>query len=252
MSRRKTAEDFRRHFEGAETLDVLLELAGTELTSLEVAKLFIAAKAAGKASGDVIPNLFDAEPRFDNPELARALFANLLGLFDDAERLLPEIVRGPRLPREKARKTLAPALFGAEGPTAEFLETARKHIGDDARARERLTHSFENRQDALLTWLDEQGLSDQAYGVLRHLLFELHAFLELGTGQGLRAVHPEALGGVHVLLPELGALAAYANASLAREEHKEPAGVPAAEQSAVRTWVEQSLAAFWQARQVRR
>ena len=40
---------------------------------------------------------------------------------------------------------------------------------------ERLRHAFENRQDALLTSLDERGLSDEGYGALRQVLVELHA-----------------------------------------------------------------------------
>ncbi|NVJ19382.1 hypothetical protein HV826_35315, partial [Myxococcus sp. AM010] len=83
MSRsRDRGEDFQRHFEGAQTLDGLLDLAGSGLDSAQVLERMRDARAAGTPPSDVIPGLFDEEPRFPSPEIARRLYQNLLGLWD--------------------------------------------------------------------------------------------------------------------------------------------------------------------------
>src|SRR6185295_18212692 len=52
----------------------------------------------------------------------------------------------------------------------------------------------DNRCDALITSLDESGVSDAVYGAARQILFELFAMLELGGGGGKPAGNvPDAL-----------------------------------------------------------
>jgi hypothetical protein len=72
------------------------------------------------------------------------------------------------------------------------VEAAWRYLDADLRGRERLWHSFENRQDALIGWLDAQDLTDDGYGVLRLLLSELSAMIELGAGAPLAAAAMEA------------------------------------------------------------
>ena len=69
-------------YEGPEVLTALLARAGSPHGADEVAEHFRTATAAGEPRGDVIPSLFPEEPRFESPEAARRLYANLFGLWD--------------------------------------------------------------------------------------------------------------------------------------------------------------------------
>src|SRR5512137_1250014 len=69
-------------YEGPEVLTALLARAGSPHAAEEVADHFRAASAAGEPRGDVIPSLFPEEPRFESPDAARRLYANLFGLWD--------------------------------------------------------------------------------------------------------------------------------------------------------------------------
>src|SRR5512137_2870976 len=69
-------------YEGPEVLTALLQKAGCPHGAEEVADHFRAACAAGEPRGDVIPSLFPEEPRFESPDAARRLYANLFGLWD--------------------------------------------------------------------------------------------------------------------------------------------------------------------------
>jgi hypothetical protein len=83
MSRSRSKRmDFARQFEGAQVLDGLLQLAGASHDTLTVLAHMRQAHAEGRASQEVIPSLFEHEPRFESPDLARRLFQNLLGLWD--------------------------------------------------------------------------------------------------------------------------------------------------------------------------
>lgn len=263
--------ELERHFEGAGVLDELLALAGSRYDTEGVLVAFRTAHKEGDAPRDVIPALFDGEPRFPSPELARRLYGNLFGLWDLAasggtvELEAPAPVERPPRPV----RTPAPAPFGPGGPDEAFVEQAWRHLEDDERARTRLHHAFENRQDALLQALDEAGLSDEGYGVARFLLFELHAFLELGRpDKGLARVDPRALaappsqGGrpSQDSPPSQGsppfqgsplppALVAYAEEALFEAEQDEEAPVPAEELPRVRELVMRGLAALWNAYQ---
>src|SRR5688572_12919776 len=100
MSRSRSKRmDFVHHFEGAQVLDGLLELAGASHDSLTVLAHMRQAHAEGRSSQEVIPHLFGREPRFESPELARRLFQNLLGLWDLVEEGKPvRLEEGPRPP----------------------------------------------------------------------------------------------------------------------------------------------------------
>jgi hypothetical protein len=252
MSRSRSKQmDFVRHFEGAQVLDGLLELAGTSHDSLTVLAHMRQAHAEGRPSQEVIPGLFGGrEPRFESPELARRLFQNLLGLWDLVqEGKSVRLEEGPRPPRPKKEKVEPPGPFAPGEPDTAFVEAAWRYLEDDEKARTRLHDAFENRQDALLGGLDAAGLTDEGYAVARHLLFELHAMLELGWPQGLASVAPEALEDPGTeALPVPAALTAYADEALFEAEQDEEHPLAPEELAKVRPLVKRGTAALWGAR----
>jgi hypothetical protein len=251
MSRsRGRGTDFVHHFEGAQTLDGLLELAGSPCDTAEVLARMRQAHAEGKPRDAVIPGLFPSEPRFSSPELARQLFQNLLGLWELVREGAPvRLEEGPRPPRPKKVKPVPPVPFAPGEPGSEFVEAAWRYLEDDEKGRTRREHSFENRQDALLGALDEVGLTDEGYGAARHLLFELHAMLELGWPPGLASVDPAVLEREDTEAPPVPeALAAYAEEALFEAEQDEEHPLSAEELARVRTLVRRGLLGLWRAR----
>ena len=154
---------------------------------------------------------------------------------------------GLMVSRERARK--ACAIPGE--PSGEFVEAAWRYLEDDAKARTRLLHAFENRQDGLLGALDAAGLTDEGYGVARHLLFELHAMLELGWPPGLTFVAPSALDKDSDAPPVPDTLQAYADEALFEAEQDEEHPLSPEELERVRPLVRRGLAALWRARKGR-
>jgi hypothetical protein len=253
MSRsRDRGADFQRQFEGARTLDGLLDLAGSALDSAQVLARMQAAQAEGTPYSALIPTLFEGEPRFPSPDIARRLYQNLLGLWDLVEEGRPvRLEDGPRPPRPKKVKPPPPPPFHPGEPSTEFVEAAWRYLEDDEKARTRLTHAFENRQDALLGALDAAGLTDEGYGVARHLLFELFAMLELGWPPGLTSVKPAALEADTDAPPVPQPLRDYADEALYEAEQDEEQPLSSEELEAVRRLVRRGLAALWSARKGR-
>lgn len=161
-------------------LEELLAEVGSPLDADGVFETFQEAQAEGAEPAEVFPVLFDAEPRFSSPDVARRFYANLFGLWDLVKQggaLPAQRVKAPKAVKERPP---APTPFGAQVPTREFVEAAARFLHADERLQLRLNDAFENRQDALLTALDAAGLSDEGYVAARHALFELFAILELG------------------------------------------------------------------------
>ena len=178
MSRR--TEDLEREFEGYEVLNKLLAESGAIADAQDVADAFAQAAKDGVPAPDVIHDLWVEEPRFERPAHAARLFGNLLALFDlvaAGEAPAPAAAKAPKVKRVKASK---PAPFDDAGPTAEFLTAAGRYFDDSPKERERQHHAFDNRQDALVSWLDDSGLSDAGFALARYLLGEWFAALELG------------------------------------------------------------------------
>ncbi|MGO8968836.1 MAG: hypothetical protein ACLQDQ_04620 [Myxococcaceae bacterium] len=236
---------FERRFEGSDVLAELLALGGSPYGPEEVAAQFREARKAGLQPADVLPTLFPAEPRFADPSQARRLFQNLLGLWDVCPDTLSLGLAGPR---PKKPKPVRPVPLAGGPPTEEWVESAWRFLEQDTRAHTRLLHSFENRQDALVSFLDEEPLSDEGYGVLRHLAFELHAMLELGCGAAPARVDPAALKTSPGGEGGPAALIAYADEALFEAEQDEEAPVAANEAAALRGWVRNLVAALWAAR----
>jgi len=251
MGKRSGDEGLSRRFEGREVLDELLELSGSRYDTDGAWVALRTAHQDGQPAAAVIPTLFDGEPHFPHPELARRLYGNLFGLWDALVAGEKPSLDGPQAPVDrpkKAPRTPAPDPFPAEGPDGAWVEQAWKHLEDDERARTRLLHVFDNRQDALLEALDAEGLGDEGYAVARFLLFELCAFLELGRpgrGQSVdgRALSQPVPEGAH---PPL-ALVAYAEEALFEAAEDDEVPLSPEELARVRTLVERGLWALWNA-----
>ncbi len=231
-------------------LDELLQLAGSACDTAEVLARMRAAQAEGLAHGAVIPTIFPGEPRFASPELARRLFQNLLGLWDlVAEGRPVRLEAPPQTPRPKKPRPSPPPAFAPGEPGPEFVEAAWRYLEDDEKGRTRRLHAFENRQDGLLSALDDAGFTDEGYAVARYLLFELHAMLELGWPPGLTPVDPVALEQEGTQAPPVPqALTSYAEEALFEAEQDEEHPLSAEELARVRTLVRRGLAALWRAR----
>lgn len=242
-----------RHFEGRAQLAKLLSKAGSIVAPDEVAEGFALAQKDGLTPKDVIPELFDGEPRFERPQDAAALYSNLLGLWDlVASGVKVDLAAPP--PREKVPKPKpleAPPPF-ATAPDPAWVEAAWRSLESLPEGElTRLWHSFDNKQDALARWLELEataaGLSDAAFGAARDAVFELFALLQRGRPGGWPGVGAEALEGEsgHPVPP---ALSAFAEEQLFDLETDEALALPASEAAAVRRLVTRALAALWSAR----
>lgn len=244
--RRRDSADFERRLESAEVLAELLATAASPLDPDEVLARFRTGRSEGLDSSEVIPSLFPAPPRFADPEIARRLFQNLLALWDAAaapDFRLP--VTGPR--RKPAPRLERPGRIGPGEPFPEYLARARAWLSADARGRAPLEDAFENRQDVLLSSLDERGLSDEGWAVLRHLAFELHAVLELADGAAPASVPPVALAGTPTTdLPV--EVEGVVDQALASAEQDVSGPVPESDRAEVRALGRQVLGALWAAR----
>lgn len=239
------AERFEHRFEGAEVLDGLLDLAGIGMDSHQVLARFVEAQQAGQSHSATIPTLFDGEPRFGDPEIARRLFQNLLGLWDQIASGKKVVLKPEAHPkREKRVRPTPPEPFGDGGPDATWVEKAWQYLEDlpegNPRELERLTHAFENRQDDLVQWLDEVGLSDDEYTTARYLLFELFVMLEVGGGQPVPRAKRKLLEAAPDSAEVPQALKAYVEDSVLESELPDP--------KAVSTAVMKGLRALWSAR----
>ena len=248
MKRRRKGQssDFEHRLESAEVLGPLLAAAGSPLSPEEVLARFRAGRSEGLSSSEVIPTLFPEQPRFANTDIARRLFQNLLGLWDAAAdagfqfaAVRPRRTGAPRVER--------PGRTGPGGPDLLYVQHVQAWLAAHEKGRGSLQDSFENRQDALLSSLDERGLSDEGWAVLRHLAFELHAVLELADGAAPASVPPAALAGTQATaLPmELEGLV---DQALASAEQDLAGPVPESERATVSALGRQVLGALWAAR----
>lgn len=136
MTRRPPRSDRRleRHFEGPEILADLLDLAQCPLGLEDVREEFEAAVEEGSTPGDVLPLLWEGEPRFPSAADARRTFSNLLGLWDAiAEGQVGVLI----VPEQDPAAPLSPA----------FVEAAWVEFdGLDERELQRDRDRYENLQ----------------------------------------------------------------------------------------------------------
>jgi hypothetical protein len=233
-----------RRFEGRAALDPLLLRSGTVADTEDVVEAFTQAARDGVPAPVVIQALWEDEPRFESPEEARRLFANLLALHDlvVAGAAIDLSLPSRPLQRERAAR---PEPFGADGPEAGFVEAAWRFLEDHPKERQRLDHGFENRHDALLSWLDLQGLSDEAFVLAVGLLSDLHAMCEVG-GHACVPARESAVPGASDGVP--AALLEWVDEGVFEAEQNDAAALPASEGARVRELVGRAVAAWWQRR----
>lgn len=250
VKRTRDSGGFERRFESIERLDTLLASAGSTYSTFEVAEGFRLALKDGANAGDVIPDLFESEPRFADPSLARALYGNLFGLWDmlaQGQTLGPadKTERSPK-PEPRPREP-KPRTWGAQGPTLDDVQAAFRYL-EDQRPHElrRWNDIFENRYDSLLGWLDASGLSDEGFAVARHLLFELFVMLELGLKQGAASIDATSLQ-VEKSTDLPAALTAWVTESIFEAEEHDEAPLPKEEAKKAQACVLNALGALWRA-----
>lgn len=134
-----------RKFEGPAILGQLLEESGCELTVDEVQEEFVCALEEGSGAHEIIPLLWELEPRFESPAAARRTFSNLFGLWD----LLAEggYAPEPELPEQAPDAPLTDA----------FVEQAWRKLEDlPPREWQRARDRYENVHGDVPAWLFEQ------------------------------------------------------------------------------------------------
>jgi hypothetical protein len=209
-------------YEGPQVLDALLSRAGCPLLSAEVEERFREALAAGVERSDAVPVLFEEEPRFESPDEARRLYANLFGLWARVRAGLgagAESVPPAPPPAEEEEGSEIPergSVSGREVPR-DLVEAVWRHL--DAlpeRERRRARHRFEAAQPDLASWVDALPLPDVGAVAATDLVFECWAILDTAFGDRLG---PAAWGDIRALAAEPPPL-----------EHEQPAlGVYVAE-----------------------
>ncbi len=234
----------KRQFEGRARLDALLERAGSLADSEAVAEAFLKAQNEGVPVSVVISALFEDEPRFSNRDDAPALYGNLFGLWDlleSGERV--DLTAPPARPDrpKKAPPEKPPTKFPKEGPSAEWLDGAFGYLERaPEKERTKLEHAFENRLDALVTWLDESAAPDSVYAAARQILFELFAVLELGAPNGLGRVEVGSGGEVP------STLAAWAQEAVFQAATDEDEPLNETDAKELQRLVDGGLKALWQ------
>jgi len=241
---------FVHQFEGAEVLEALLQASGSRLSAAEALEVLREGYRQRRSVGESIPKLFKGEPRFSDPSVAKQLFQNLLGLWDLLQSDSPIALHAPQAPDQKRPPQAAPGSFTPNGPDRKFVENAWRYLEDlDKRGRNRLQHSFENRQDSLLGFLEEQGLSDAGFDCAEQLVFELFSMIELGWPPGTRPVLRSELDqGGQIAEQAPAALLEYADEQLFEAEQDEESPLAPDEAAEVRRIVTGCLRALWAAR----
>ncbi len=204
-------------YEGPEVLTALLARAGSPHDAAAVADTFRRAQEAGEPRAAVIPGLFAEEPKFESPDAARRLYANLFGLWarlaaglgphDDAPEVAAEPPPAPPLPeRGAAPGTVVPG---------DVVELVWRHLAAaPPREVQRRRDRFQNVQPDLAAWLDATPLPESGALAALDLMFESWAMFDQAFGERLGPVEFSALRAVQEEPPPAEetqpALAAYA------------------------------------------
>ena len=239
--------ELERRFEGRARLQELLQSAGILADVEDIAAAFAAAQKDGVPPATVINALFEDEPRFSSPKDARALFGNLFGLWELLEAGGTPDTATPLKRAQKLPPPPAPTFFPKEGPDDEWVERAWRWLeASPPKDLQKLRHAFDHRADYLVTWLDEQGVSELAFALAQHLLFELFAMLELGSPKGIGICDAPVSTDAVIWVPP--ALAAYAEDAVFEAEHDDEEPLPQEEARRLQSLMGQALSALWKAR----
>ena len=237
------SDELERHFEGRAVLDKLLTQTGSLADAEDVVSAFQTALKDGVPVAVVIQALWEDEPRFESPKKARQLFANLFGLFELVESGAPIDLATAGKPTKRPRAPRPPP-FAKEGPDDAFVEAAWRYFEDAPKERQRLEHTFDNKQDELVSWLDAQGLDDDAFSLARQLVSDVAAMLELG-GHPCPTVRESAIP-EQAALP--AALATWLDEGVFEAEQHEDTPLSAASGERVRALAARAASALWNPR----
>lgn len=181
-SRRDRSTDrLARIYEGPDVLGPLLEESGCELTVDEVVDEFMCALEEGTPAGELIPLLWEIEPRFAHAAEARRTFSNLFGLWDAVDAELTA-AQGPLIELGELDPSAPLTRRVVDRRWAE-LDTLESKAWRRARDR------FDNHQSDVATFAFEQldGHGDVAIEAAIDLAFETWWILE--KTRGADAVH---------------------------------------------------------------
>lgn len=165
-----------RIYEGPDVLAPLLAQSGCELTVDDVVEEFACALEEGTPAGEIIPLLWEVEPRFPDPAAAKRTFQNLFGLWDavDAE-LTAE--HGPLVDLGE---------LDPDAPlSARQVDRASARLdGLDDRAWRKARDRFDNHQSDVATFVFEQLAAhpDVVASTATDLAFETWWILEDARG----------------------------------------------------------------------
>jgi hypothetical protein len=213
-------------YEGPEVLTALLARAGSPHDADEVAEHFRTATAAGEPRGDVIPSLFPEEPRFESPEAARRLYANLFGLWDRVAAGLGVEADEPVLAESPPPAPDRGSVDGRVLPPG-FVELAWRFLAAlPERELSRMRDRFQNLQPDLDAWLSETELPDVGGLAAHDLVFETWAMFDRAFDDRLGDVDWRELRELEAEPPALEsvqpALAAYVAEQLDNLQDEEP------------------------------
>ncbi|HET6437587.1 MAG TPA: hypothetical protein VFG59_05970 [Anaeromyxobacter sp.] len=179
-------------YEGPEVLTALLRKAGSPHAGEEVAERFQKAQEAGESRSAVIPSLFPEEPRFETPEDARRLYANLFGLWARLAAGLGPYDDAPDLVREQEEEAEPLPERGSQPGNAlspEIIEGVWTLLADSApREIQRRRDRWANVQPDLVAWLENLPVPDAGVLTLRDLAFEAWSMFDHAFGERLGVV----------------------------------------------------------------
>jgi hypothetical protein len=226
-------------------LGALLASAGSPHDAEAVAAMFVRAQKSRESRSTVIPALFPDEPRFDSPDAARRLYANLFGLWDrvaagrGAHDDAPEVVvEPPPVPPLPERGSVSGDVVPADIAEAAWRHLAAASVRELQRRRDRFT----NVQPDLVAWLEATPLTEVGAVAAMDLAFELWSMLDQSFGERLGTVDYRDLRELEREPPPISepqpALAAYVDEQLENLADEDPGFGPEE-----RAQVEKTLAA---------
>lgn len=169
----KMPKRLERAYEGPEVLARLLKASGCKLSVDEVQEEFLASLEEGTPAAEMLPLLWEAEPRFKTPELARQTFANLFGLWDV---VAAEMGGDEETPEQDPDAPLSPVFVDRA-----WLELDGLSDKELSRARDR----FDNVHHDLAVWTFERlrEASPLAQELAMDLAFETFWLCERARGE---------------------------------------------------------------------
>ncbi len=236
-------DSLERIFEGRQLLDTLLTQCGSLADTEDVYGAFVKAAQSGAGAAVVIDALWEDEPRFSSPDEARRLFSNLLGLFalvESGQKVRLDIAKSGPI---RAPKAARPKPFGEEGPTDDDIAAALRFFSDWPKEFTRFSDAFDNKQDALLTVLDEAALADDVFSIIVLTLKEMFAVFELsGLQVGSVAVAAMRVETAGAFPP---ACARWIEESLTEAQAAETGALSASDVAVAKKYIDAAVSAAW-------